>query len=667
MNGHIRFVTLSIWAAAAGCGGNSTENGLLVRTETVAAGAQCEAGGVRVVWGVDDDGDGDLSTGEVDTTEVLCGEQDDASAVVRQSPEAAGANCSTGGVRLDVGFDADDDGMLDPAERTTTSYVCAGESTRLDALELSVSQLDEPFRPSVTDYSATVGFLATSIRLRAAVEQNAASLSVNGRSIASGDWSEPVALLEGDNLVAIEVTFGATRRYTVNVRRKTAQTFAQRVYLKASEPGRNDGLGYSVALDGDTLAVGLPGAVGDAGAALIFTRRDGQWRQQAVLTASNADVDDRFGTCVALDGDTLAVGAPGEDSGGEEAGPADNSAAAAGAVYVFTRRDGEWMQEAHVKAAHADAGDLFGTSVALDGETLAIGAPGEDGIGTGVNEGDQTDNARRNSGAVYVFERQDNAWRQEAYAKASNPDRFDDFGYSVALDGDTLAAGAPQEGSRGTGVDGPDQADNSTEYSGAVYVFSRVGERWRQDAYLKASNTGPNDRFGFSLAIDDRTLVVGAPSGVGDFEDSPITAGAVYVFTRSDGGWRQQDYLTASGSDIADQFGFSVALDGDSLGVGAPFEASRGTGVNGPDPQNNSAEAAGAAYVFTRRDGQWGERAYLKASNTDAGDEFGHAVALAGDTLASGAPAEKSRGRGINGAGQANNTSGLYGAVYVYR
>src|SRR5262245_37661890 len=163
-------------------------------------------------------------------------------------------------------------------------------------------------------------------------------------------------------------------------------------------------------------------------------------------------------------------------------------------------------------------------------------------------------------------------------------------------------------------------------------------------AYLKASNTGNLDNFGHAVAVAGDTLVVGAPSedssaaGVnGNQADNSLAgAGAAYVLVRNGASWSQQAYLKASNPDATDAFGRAVAVSGDTIVVGAPFEKSNATGVNG-NGADNSAFSAGAAYVFVRNGTTWTQQAYLKASNTDVGDTFGASVAVSGDTIVVGA------------------------------
>jgi hypothetical protein len=451
-------------------------------------------------------------------------------------------------------------------------------------------------------------------------------------------------------------------------------------YVKASNTEAGDLFGYTMAIseDGATLAVGAPnetshatGVDGDqqdnsapiAGAVYVYTRSESGWAPQAYVKASNTDEQDLFGYSVALsgDGNTLAVGAYQEASSttGVNGDQSDNAAFRSGAVYVFTRSDGTWTQQAYVKASNTQAADSFGTSVALDrdGNTLAVGAVLEASSATGIN-GNQADNSAVSAGAVYLYSRNGATWSQQAYVKASNTDAFDYFGNAVALsgDGNTLAVGAYGESSSARGIDG-DQTDNSASGSGAVYVYVRSSGSWSQQAYVKKFDTLLGQYFGFNgiaLSGNGDTLAVG-----------DHLARIVYVYTRSVGIWTTQTHINTLGFD---DFGYALALsaDGATLAVGARYESSSATGING-NQADNSADLAGAAYVFTRTGDIWVQQAYVKAPNTDADDQFGSDVAISGDgnTLAVGAFGEASRATGIGGD-QTDNTAPGAGAAYLY-
>jgi hypothetical protein len=274
------------------------------------------------------------------------------------------------------------------------------------------------------------------------------------------------------------------------------------------------------------------------------------------------------------------------------------------AAYVFTRTDSVWSQQAYLKASNTGVGDRFGSSVAISAEALIVGAHLEASNATGV-DGDETNNLANNSGAAYVFTRTAGVWSQQAYLKASNPEANDWFGWSVAISGDTLVVGAPQEDSNATGIGGI-ETDNSLACSGAAYVFTRTDSVWSQQAYLKASNnTERGDHFGYSVAISGEALVVGATredsnaTGVDGDEanNSVLSAGAAYLFARTAGFWSQRAYLKASNTGDSDEFGSSVAISGETLVVGTAAEDSNATGVDG-DGANILASASGAAYVF---------------------------------------------------------------------
>ncbi|MBP8000684.1 MAG: hypothetical protein KA314_14110 [Chloroflexi bacterium] len=466
----------------------------------------------------------------------------------------------------------------------------------------------------------------------------------------------------------------------------TIDPLVQQAYLKASNTGTDDNFGYVVAASGDTVVVGTPyedsNATGingannnsapDAGAAYIFVRSGGSWTQQAYLKASNTEIYDYFGTAVAISGDTVVVTATGEDSNatGINGDQTNNSRFNSGAAYIFVRSGGSWSQQAYLKASNPDTDDAFGSAAAISGDTVVIGTTSEASNATGVN-GNQADNSASASGAAYVFVRNGGSWSQQAYLKASNTETTDRFGHDVAVSGDTIVVGAQEEDSNATGING-NETDNSAANAGAAYVFVRSGGSWSQQAYLKASNTGADDEFGYTVSISGDTVVVGAhfensnATGVNGTEtdNSMNNAGAAYVFVRSGGSWSQQAYLKASNTAALDGFGRAIAISGDMVVVGATGEDSITTGVNG-NQADNSASASGAAYVFVRSGGSWSQQAYLKASNTGAGDVFGNAVAISGNVVMVGARFEDSSATGVNG-NQANNAATDAGAVYLY-
>ena len=419
--------------------------------------------------------------------------------------------------------------------------------------------------------------------------------------------------------------------------------------------------------------------------------------QIAYIKASKPTFGANFGSggsavgdnAVSLSGDgmTLAVGAPYESSGsaGIDGDQSDESVFGAGAVYVFSDQDGEWGQQAYIRASNPGVTDNFGfaTSLSDDGNTLAVSAHFESSAATGTN-GDQTDNSKRSAGAAYVFARVGDAWAQSAYIKPSNPEVDALFGYSAAIagDGSRIAVGAYDED--GSVASTNEFQDGLIRGAGAVYVFDFDGETWHQIAYLKPSNSERGDSFGVTVTISDdgKTVIAtardedGLTSGINnipgpDYQDSTRpTTGAVYAFVESDdGSWTQQAYIKASNTGSADIFGSRLAVSGDGnvLVVGAQFEDSDAQGINGPQ-DNDVAQEAGAAYLFTREGETWAQEAYIKGSNTETFDEFGSSVSIStdGSLIAIGAYLEDRGATGVGGD-QSDNSVPDSGAVYLFR
>jgi hypothetical protein len=420
----------------------------------------------------------------------------------------------------------------------------------------------------------------------------------------------------------------------------------QNAYLKASLPSVNAEFGCSVAISGDTAVVGACQENSYTGKAYVFVRStEGAWSQQAELIGSNTQRYDQFGISATISGDTIAVGANGEDTTGTNSG----------AVYVFTRTATTWTQQAFLKGP-TNMGASYGASVSMDGTTLAVGAIGESTSETG-------------SGAVYIYTGITDSWTLKNTLKAAYPGSGDQFGSNISLSGEWLLIGAPYEDSAATAIDG-DQTDNSAENAGAAYIFSIEGKtNWEQVNYLKASNAQAGDNFGSSVATHNYIFIVGAP-----YEDSTATgvdgdqtnnsasdAGAAYIFIPDWGTWKQSAYLKSSNTEADDNYGSAVAVYNNTVVVGAPWEASNASGING-DETNNDESGAGAAYLYTNIGTGWQQKAYIKASNPTNFDNVGKSLAMAGDSLIIGSPWEDGNGTG----GQTDNSVNGAGASYIF-
>jgi hypothetical protein len=525
--------------------------------------------------------------------------------------------------------------------------------------------------------------------------------------------------------VVAGIVHGTTATPDAQAPAASATPLRQLAYLKASNGESADhfacggslpahiGNALAISGDGNTAAVGAPhessaargingnqddNSLYNSGAVYVYVRRGDSWTQQAYIKASNAGRSDMFGLSLALsrDGNTLVVAAPWEASAatGVHGNQNDDSIPQAGAVYVFTRAGSTWSQHAYLKASNTGRkgtgddieGDQFGFSVALsaDGITLAAGAISEDSNATGIS-GVQTDDSAASSGAVYVFTKTGNTWAQQAYLKSGNSEAGDLFGYGVGLsaDGNTMAVAGYDEDSSGKGVNPVN--DNGSPGTGAIYAFDRRGGAWRQTGYFKGSRSQRNDALGYAVAVsgDGNTIAGGTadesclngginPSGC-DVDTFPAnlaagSAGAAYVWVRSGDTWTEQAFIKASNPALEAWFAVRLALNGDGsrLLVGAPMEDSAARGVNARQ-DDNSAQDAGAAYVFARTGTTWSQHSYIKASNAEAFDEFGSSVAMSGDgrTVVVGARMESSAAKSVNG-NQNDNEAGQSGAAYVF-
>jgi hypothetical protein len=366
--------------------------------------------------------------------------------------------------------------------------------------------------------------------------------------------------------------------------------------LTASDGAAQDQFGNSVAISGNTVVVGSPdhtvGSNYGQGAAYVFVESGGTWSQQAELSASDGAAYDAFGLSVAISGSTIMVGSPCHTNSNGQCGQ--------GAVYVFVENGGTWSQQAELTASDGLAGDYFGWSVAVDGNTAVIGAFNKLVLGHSAQ------------GTAYVFAESGGKWTQQAELTASDGIYNDEFGYSVGLNGSTIVIGAP------------DRTVGSNQAQGVAYVFAGSSGTWTQQAEVTSSDGEAGDFFAQSVAVGGSTAVMGAPchprNGFAFCQGGP---GAAYVFGESGGTWTQQAELTPSDGALGDEFGISVSFSGSTIVTGASLHT---VGSN-----------QGAAYVFGESGGTWSQQAELAAS--DGGDYFGWSVAIDGSTSVIGAPA----------------------------
>lgn len=366
--------------------------------------------------------------------------------------------------------------------------------------------------------------------------------------------------------------------------------------LGPAVPAVNEYYGGSLSVDGGRALVGSDGDYFGHGGCYVYNRNsDGSWSTNAFLTASDGVYGDVFGNAASLSGNRALVGAYLRAEVGR----------ASGAAYVFDYANGNWTQAAKIVPADAATADWFGYALALTGSTAAIGAP-------------YADVGYSRSGAVYIFDRAGSgAWSQTTKLTISEPGGVLNyiFGWAVALNGNTLAAGAPGYAFGG-----------QIFIPGYVYVFERSNGVWSQTARLGSSDGVWYDTFGSAVAISGSTMLIGAPLRDDACPSDPsCQSGAAYVFDKISGVWTQTAKLVAPDALQGDVFGSSVALDGDLAVIGAP-------GVDSP------ATSAGANYVFHRVNGVWTYVAKQNAPTVAGGDALGTSVAAGSGSILSSAP-----------------------------
>jgi len=342
--------------------------------------------------------------------------------------------------------------------------------------------------------------------------------------------------------------------------------------LSASDGSTGDQFGYSVDIDGDYAIIGARQDDTNRGSAYIFKRSGTTWSQQAKLVASDGYNNEYFGSSVSISGDYAIVGARYDTVGGPNSGSA----------YIFKRSGTTWTEEDKISASDGDDHDEFGVSVAIDGDYAVVGAYRNDDGGS-------------ESGSAYIFKRSGTTWSQQTKIVASDAAMHDYFGYSVSINGDYTVIGA--------------YGDDTSK--GAVYVFKRSDATWSQQAKLVASDGYNNEHFGFSVDISGEYFIAGARY---DTVGGP-NSGSAYIFKRSGTTWTEEDKISASDSDDYNEFGVSVAIDGDYTVVGAY-------------KNDDGGSDSGSAYIFKRSGTTWSEEAKLLASDGATTDVFGYSVSI---------------------------------------
>jgi hypothetical protein len=466
----------------------------------------------------------------------------------------------------------------------TTALATDGTATVITA----VSTDPEGF-PLTWSYSVTTGSLTNGGGASATVSQadNVFTITPTTTEAYAGTFSITFSATDGVNAVTAASAF--TLAFAVDW-----TTASQQAKVEASDKASGDNFGQSGAISGDTTVWGAKrqdtnGT--EAGAAYVFTRSGTTWSQQQKIQSSDIAAGDWFADSIDIDGDTIAVGAR-------------LGSPYRGAVYIFTRSGTTWSQQQKIQSSDIADDDRFGSgeghNVAIDGDTLIVGANGESAY----------------AGAAYVFTRSGTTWSQQAKLTASDAAGNDNFGRSLDLNGDTAIIGAHREDPT-SGTD-----------AGSAYIFTRSGTTWSQQAKLTASDAQEYDYFGRTVRVDGNYAVVGAYG-----EDTGgSSAGAAYVFIRSGTTWSQQQKIVSSDLQAGDNFGYDTDIEGDVIVVGAKGEDAGGSN-------------AGALYVFTRSGTTWTQQKKLVASDAAASNGLGFGgVRIDNDTVISGAPHDDGSG-----------------------
>ncbi len=371
-------------------------------------------------------------------------------------------------------------------------------------------------------------------------------------------------------------------------------TFAQiETKIVPADGAANDLFGGSVAMHGKYMVIGakLADEKGkDAGSAYVYEYNGTNWIYRDKLLAGDGADNDHFGGAVAIYGDYIVIGAYFDDDKGAESG----------AVYIFKRSGKKWIEETKLVAGDGIPDMVFGQSVSIYGDFIAVGACKDNSLGT-------------ESGSVYIFKRSGQYWFQDSKITAGDGVAGDRFGSSVTIRGGHIAAGAPLN-------------DDDGRESGSVYVFEYNGNKWTQMTKLTAGDAAAMDYFGISVSLGNGYIAVGSFWDDDHGDDS----GSVYVFTLIGNNWKQQAKIGSSGGATGDNFGRFVNLSGDYMAVSAPGDDDHG-------------RLSGSVSIYKRDGDNWRQTAKFVAGDGAAGDRFGVPVCIYENWLVAGAPRDDAR------------------------
>lgn len=427
---------------------------------------------------------------------------------------------------------------------------------------------------------------------------NVSWITTSSTGSGSGTVTFTVAANSGTARIGSILIAGQT--FTVN---QSAATGAPIVPVKISsaDSSLSDFFGNSVSISGSAAIVGANGhAVGgndDQGAAYIYMNNGTSWvlQQKLTMPAGDAQAAAQFGYSVAISGDTVIVGSPTQDN----AANVDQ-----GAAYVYVRSGTTWTFQQRLRQSDGAAGDNFGWSVAIDGDTAVVGAYLDD------------ESVYTNCGSAYAYLRTGTTWAEESRMVSSERTSNSQMGYSVGISGATIIIGARFA-----------QSSTSSPDFGSAYIFTPAGGSpriWTQRSILTAPQRGAGDQFGFSVGVSGNTALVGAR-----FDDvgSNADQGSAYIFSGSGNTWSFQRQLIANDGIANDEFGNAVSINGDRLVVGAPQNSSRN----------------GKAYLFTGIGANWTQLPVVVAPDGSPNDLYGSSVAINGTNAVVGAVFDDAR------------------------